>query len=334
MKLKLFFLPVFLIPFLNTNGRTTLTPSQPSGERGDVVTVDVHFYSDSAEVVGAQFTLEYDPAQMTAGEIKGGDSLADHEVFDQQEAGKISISLLSMTNKEFSDGILTSIAFTLDADLSEDSVACTLLEDETILATKTGEKESYEAIQKINDLFLKYAADGSAAKPSIARSVSFNAVDDGSDTTYLWDFGDGESATGSNVSHVYKTPDSYLITITASNFLGTKETKRRITINAPYWALDAEDLGSGWKSFDWFGNFYDGTGSPWIYHQNLGWLYREGETVDDTWLWSEKWNWAWTSDLTFPYLTKNTGEWLYYLPGSSNPTRIYDYGLGSWTTGL
>ena len=333
MNTKLLIISSFTIFFATAFGRTTLTPSQPSGSRGDVVTVDMHFSTDSSEVVGAQFTLEYDPAQMTAGEILGGDALADHEVFDQQESGKISISLLSMTNKAFTEGILASISFTLDADLTEDTTAFSLLEDETVLATKAGEKEAYEAIQKINDLFLQYAAEESAAKPSTSRAVTFKAKDDGTDTTYEWNFGDGTRKTGQEVSHVYKTPDSYLISITASNFLGTQETKRRITINAPFWALDADDLGNGWKSFDWFGNFYDGTNTPWIYHENLGWLYREGDTVDDTWLWSDKWNWAWTSDLIYPYLSQSNGNWLFYLSGSSSPARFFDYGVSSWTTG-
>ena len=334
MKTKSFtlFLLIFFSPW--GMGRTTLTPSQPSGTKGDVVKVDMHFSSDSSEVVGAQFTLEYDPAQLTAGEILGGDALSDHELFDQQEAGKISISLLSMTNKAFTNGNLASISFTLNADLTEDTSAFTLLEDETVLATKAGEKEAYEAIQKINDLFLQYAAEINAAKPSTSRAVTFKAKNDGTDTTYEWNFGDGTIKAGPEASHVYKTPDSYLITITASNFLGTKETKRRITINAPYWDLDALDLVNGWKSFDWFGTFYDGTNTPWMYHENLGWLYREGDTVDDTWLWSDKWDWAWTNDLTYPYLSRSNGNWLFYLSGSFSPARFFDYGINSWTTGL
>ena len=98
----------------------------------------------------------------------------------------------------------------------------------------------------------------------------------------------------------------------------------------PYWDIDAQDLGSGWKSFDWFGSFYDNTDTPWIYHEHLGWLYRSGETVDDTWLWSEHWDWSWTSDLIYPYLAKSNLDWIYYLPNSQNPVRFYDYGLSQW----
>ena len=60
----------FLFTLLSVSqARTTLTASQPYGLRGEVVQVEVHYSSDSSEVVGAQFTLEYDPAQMTVGKF-------------------------------------------------------------------------------------------------------------------------------------------------------------------------------------------------------------------------------------------------------------------------
>lgn len=312
------------------SGRTTLTPSQPSGNKGDVVSIDLHFTTDTAEVVGAQFALEYDPAQMTPGEITKGNGVADHEVFDEQSNGKIILTVLSMTNQSFQDGVLASVAFTLDADLSEDTIAASLSLNETMLVTKAGDSEAFVAIQKINDLFLKYAAEVDSTKPSTARNITFSSEDDGSDTTYTWDFGDGTVKTGKSASHSYKSPDSYLITITASNFLGSKKSTRRITIDAPYWDVDSKNLGNGWKSFDWFGNYYESNNQNWIYHESLGWLYRSGDTVDDTWFWSKHWNWGWTSDLAYPYFVKSNSDWMYYLQGTSNPIRIYDYGLSSW----
>ena len=233
------------LPFWGLTGRTTLTPSQPSGAQGDVVNVEVHFSSDTTEVVGAQFTLTYDPAVMTAGEISTGTAVSNHEVFDEQSSGKISVTLLSMSNDVFTTGTLATISFTLESAVSEETSSVSLVEAETLLVTKAGEKESYEAIQKINDLFVQYAAQGEASKPSTARSITFSATGDGSDATYLWDFGDGTTMTGKDASHVYKTPSSYLITMTATNFLGSKTSSKRVTVEAPYWALDATDLGWG-----------------------------------------------------------------------------------------
>ena len=138
---KFIFTLAFLFTLLSVSqARTTLTASQPYGLRGEVVQVEVHYSSDSSEVVGAQFTLEYDHAQMTVGEVLEGNASADHELFDEQETGKISLTLLSMTNKTFSEGTLASISFTLDADLSQETPAVTLLPEETLLVTKAWEK--------------------------------------------------------------------------------------------------------------------------------------------------------------------------------------------------
>ena len=47
--------------------------------------------------------------------------------------------------------------------------------------------------------------------------------------------------------------------------------------------LSATDRGSGWKSFDWFGYFYEASNS-WVFHLDLGWFYRVGEDTGSTWL--------------------------------------------------
>ena len=87
------------------DARTTLTPSQPIGSTGDESLVELYFSSQTVEVVGAQFTLQYDPAALEIGEILPGSSVQDHELFDEQDstAGTISITLLSMTNKKFNE---------------------------------------------------------------------------------------------------------------------------------------------------------------------------------------------------------------------------------------
>lgn len=46
---------------------------------------------------------------------------------------------------------------------------------------------------------------------------------------------------------------------------------------------DAMDRGAGWKSFDWFGYFYE-TSNPWVFHEDLGWFYKATEGTDSIWL--------------------------------------------------
>ena len=50
------------------------------------------------------------------------------------------------------------------------------------------------------------------------------------------------------------------------------------------WSL-ATEHGGWWKSFDWFGPFWESPDSNWIYHHELGWLYRQGASTDSIWLW-------------------------------------------------
>jgi len=312
--------------------RTTLTPSLPSGIKGDIAQVAIHFQSDET-IVGARFDLVFDPAVLAPGSIEKGDALADHQVFDEQDtSGKVSLTLLSMTNAGLNAGALVNVSFTLLADVPEGTEVISLPAENTILVAKDGNTKSYEAIQKINELFFGYEADQAAEKLASGRAIAFSARDDGSDASYEWDLGDGTVIKGKEISHTYGIPDSYLVTISASNFLGTTSTTRRLTVDAPYWSIDAKDEGNGWKSFEWFGYYYD-TNGPWIYHESLGWLYRVGDTVDDTWLWSEDADWAWTAELAFPYLFQKDKGWLYYMKGSSNPKWFYDYGQGKWEKG-
>jgi len=58
------------------------------------------------------------------------------------------------------------------------------------------------------------------------------------------------------------------------------------------WSLST-DHGGGWKSFDWFGPYWEGNGTDWIYHHELGWLYRQGASTDSIWLWKSHFGWFW-----------------------------------------
>lgn len=329
---SLFFLTIL---WCHLPARTTLTPSQPSGLAGEESLVEIYFSSETTEVVGAQFTLQYDPTALEIGEILGGSSLQGHDLFDEQNAtsGRISITLLSMNNKAFNNGILASISFTLLSDLAGNSDAISFIEEETLLVTIAGQSQGYEAMAMINELYLSFSSSGDANRPSTSRSVAFSADDDGSDATYEWDFGDGTVIAGKTASHTYEQAAQYLVTLTATNLLGSVETSQNISISSPYWDLDAIDLGNGWKSFDWFGRYYESTGTNWIYHENLGWLYRSGTTTDNTWLWSDLWQWGWVSDTTFPYVTLSVSDWLYYFSGTSDPVRYYDFELIKWLEG-
>ncbi len=55
-------------------------------------------------------------------------------------------------------------------------------------------------------------------------------VVEGTNVSYSWSFGDGQTATGPSVSHVYSIPGKYLITLRAVNPLGTASTSIQVDI--------------------------------------------------------------------------------------------------------
>ncbi len=61
---------------------------------------------------------------------------------------------------------------------------------------------------------------------SVSLSVSFSAVNDSSAdiVSYEWDFGDGNTASGVNVSHNYDTPNSYTATLTLTSSDGERDS--------------------------------------------------------------------------------------------------------------
>ena len=52
---------------------------------------------------------------------------------------------------------------------------------------------------------------------------------------------------------------------------------------------------SGWKKSPWFGFFYD-SGSNWIYHATLGWLYLHEVGDGSVWFHHSNFQWFWTNE--------------------------------------
>ena len=93
----------------------------------------------------------------------------------------------------------------------------------------------------------------------------------------------------------------------------------------------AKDFGNSWKHLLWFGYFHE-TSTKWIYHAELGWLFRDAKNASSIWLWRKELGWVWTSRESFPYLHRHeTGTWLRYRRGSTDPVVLYDYAEKKWT---
>lgn len=67
----------------------------------------------------------------------------------------------------------------------------------------------------------------------VGQSVNLSAaVMSGSNVTYRWDFGDGNSGTGAQVSHTYAAPGQYTVIIIASN--DTSSVVQEIQVSVAY----------------------------------------------------------------------------------------------------
>tara|TARA_B100001057_G_scaffold433095_1_gene461745 strand:- start:384 stop:2765 length:2382 start_codon:yes stop_codon:yes gene_type:complete len=102
--------------------------------------------------------------------------------------------------------------------------------------------------------------------------------------------------------------------------------EKSILPTVPLWS-DSNVLGHGWKSFDWFGSFWESS-TPWIYHVSLGWLYRVGDQLSSLWFYNQQKGWMYTSSSTFPHLYLNENQsWSYVSDGL-----IFSYKTNSWSS--
>ena len=82
-----------------------------------------------------------------------------------------------------------------------------------------------------------------------------------------------------------------------------------------------------WKSESWFGYFMD-SNFPWVFHEDLGWIYIAGVSPTQFWFYSEQLGWMWTGSTHFPALYSNTdNEWIYF---DRSKSAFYSYTTNSW----
>ena len=75
----------------------------------------------------------------------------------------------------------------------------------------------------------------SPTNPGIGQSVQFTDTSTGLPTTWAWAFGDGGSSQQQNPTHVYASPGTYTVQLTASNSSGSNQVSQALTVAAcPY----------------------------------------------------------------------------------------------------
>ena len=85
-----------------------------------------------------------------------------------------------------------------------------------------------------------------------------------------------------------------------------------------------------WWSSKWLGDYFR-SGSGWMLHVELGWLYPSPSAGDGLWLWKESLGWVWTEEEIYPYLYSSSRDnWLYFFGAVEQNRLLYDYGIKNW----
>jgi PKD repeat protein len=72
----------------------------------------------------------------------------------------------------------------------------------------------------------------STPNPAANSIVQFTDTSSGSPTSWSWDFGDGGTSTQQNAAHVYASPGSFTVRVTATNAAGPATTTMTVTVTA------------------------------------------------------------------------------------------------------
>jgi hypothetical protein len=96
-------------------------------------------------------------------------------------------------------------------------------------------------------------------------------------------------------------------------------------------------IGWDWWTTEWFGSYWHQTGTQWVYHENLGWVFLVPYSEDSVWMWVDYLGgWHWTAKDIYPFLhDNNTSTWLWFDSAKlgSNDTRMFFRYLNGQTTG-
>jgi hypothetical protein len=136
----------------------------------------------------------------------------------------------------------------------------------------------------------------------------------------------------------FETKSTYSIRVRTSEqgglsfekvFTITVTDKTEKTTETVVLLLEGVSISAGWKEAGWFG-FYYAQYYPWVYHENLGWIYVSEDVSNGAWFHREKLGWLWTNPSRYPHFFRSSdSNWL-FLDVGHKPTRYYDYSIPSW----
>jgi PKD repeat protein len=122
-------------------------------------------------------------------------------------------------------------------------------------------------------------ANGSVPFDSAASFDGTNSTDNDQIASYSWDFGDGNTTTGSTVSHTYGTAGDFTVTLTVTDASGNSDSDT-ITVTAEDTAAPTAEAGSNQTVAEDTSVSFDGSSST----DNVGvtgytWVFGDGTTA-------------------------------------------------------
>jgi PKD repeat protein len=200
---------VYTVP-LGASGNYTLSPAElRGGVRGLAITTDA----------GRTYWLEY---RKSTGFDTGIPSTAQHGALVRIAPSPVSgVDLLDTTpNGNFSDSALVVGASMTDAAASMKI---------TTMAESGGNLD-------VNILFGVTPPTAAftflPATPKLGQAVTFTNTSSGFPTTFLWDFGDGQTSTAKNPTHNFSGTGTFTVKLTSSNAMGGSSTTKPVPVAA------------------------------------------------------------------------------------------------------
>ena len=93
-------------------------------------------------------------------------------------------------------------------------------------------EERYIQVQDCANVAISGLTATSDGPTNLGGATHFTAtIATGSNVTYAWDFGDGQTGSGPNPSHIYANPGSYVAVVTATNVLGSAVADTVVNVN-------------------------------------------------------------------------------------------------------
>lgn len=179
-----------------------LTVGNASGSKSVTQTVTV--------VPALTASFSYSPTLPATGEaIQFTDNSTGTPTSWQWDFGDSTSSTLQNPNHTYSAAGSYTVTLTIRAGSSLNSISRSILVGRSLAASFTY----------------------SPTSPAVGQSVLFTDTSTGNPTSWLWDFGDGETSTSQDPTHAYMTERAYTVTLSVSNASGSNAVSQSVNVS-------------------------------------------------------------------------------------------------------